>query len=143
MWFQRKIRLPALPQGFHLVTDLLVSELPEIGRLRVGLVQFFLLHTSASLSVNENADPTVRHDFAEYLKRVAPESQAYFRHTAEGPDDMPAHLKTGLLGNSVLLPVTDGALALGTWQGIWLGEHRARPGRRWVVATGQGEEYPG
>lgn len=141
MWFQRKIRLPALPQGFHLVTDLLVSELPELAQVRVGFVQFFLLHTSASLSLNENADPTVRHDFAEYLKRIAPESQSYFRHTAEGPDDMPAHLKTGLLGNSVLIPVTDGTLALGTWQGIWLGEFRARPARRWLVATGQGESF--
>ena len=103
---------------------------------------FFLLHTSASLSLNENADPTVRHDFAEYLKRVAPESQSYFRHTAEGPDDMPAHLKTGLLGNAVLIPVTDGALALGTWQGIWLGEFRARPARRWLVATVQGDLKP-
>ena len=140
MWFQQKFRLPALPQGFHLVTDLLVSELPELTQLRVGLVQFFLMHSSASLSLYDSADPTVRHDFAEYLKRIAPESQPYFRHTAEGPDDMPAHLKTGLLGNSVLLPVTDGALALGQWQGIWLGEHRARPSRRWLVATGHGEE---
>lgn len=139
MWFQKKIRLPALPTGFHLVTDLLVSELPELADVRVGLAHFFLLHTSASLSLNENADPTVRHDFEQYLQRVAPENQPYFRHTAEGPDDMPAHLKAGLLGTSLTIPVTGGELALGTWQGIWLGEHRARASRRWVLVTVQGE----
>jgi secondary thiamine-phosphate synthase enzyme len=138
-WFQKRIRLQALPRGFHLITDLLLSELPEIGRLRVGLLHVFIQHTSASLSLNENADPTVRHDFEEYLKRIAPENQPYFRHTAEGPDDMPAHLKAGLLGHAVSIPITDGTLALGTWQGIWLGEHRVRAGRRWLVATLQGE----
>ncbi len=141
MWFQKKIRLPALTPGFHLVTDLLTSELPELERLRVGLAHFFLLHTSASLSLNENADPTVRHDFQEYLTRLAPEKQAYFRHTAEGPDDMPAHLKAGLLGTSLTIPITDGALALGTWQGIWLGEHRTHGGRRWLMVTLQGETF--
>jgi secondary thiamine-phosphate synthase enzyme len=139
MWFQKKIRLPALASGFHLITDLLVSELPELEQLRVGLAHFFLLHTSASLSLNENADPTVRHDFREYLNRLAPENQPYFRHTSEGPDDMPAHLKAGLLGTSLTIPITDGALALGTWQGIWLGEHRTHGGRRWVLVTVQGE----
>jgi secondary thiamine-phosphate synthase enzyme len=139
MWFQKKIRLPALTPGFHLITDLLVSELPELERLSVGLAHFFLLHTSASLSLNENADPTVRHDFREYLNRLAPENQPYFRHTSEGPDDMPAHLKAGLLGTSLTIPITDGALALGTWQGIWLGEHRTHGGRRWVLVTVQGE----
>lgn len=139
MWFQKKIRLPALPQGFHLVTDLLESELPELADVRVGLAHFFLLHTSASLSLNENADPTVRHDFEQYLRRLAPENQPYFRHTSEGPDDMPAHLKAGLLGTSLTIPITDGHLHLGTWQGIWLGEHRTHGGRRWVVVTVQGE----
>ncbi len=138
-WFQKRLRLPALPRGFHLVTDVLLSELPEIATLRVGLLHVFVQHTSASLSLNENADPTVRHDFEEYIKRLAPENQAYFRHTAEGADDMPAHLKAGLLGHAVSIPITAGALALGTWQGIWFGEHRARAPRRWLVVTIQGE----
>ncbi len=139
IWFQKRLRLPALPPGFHLITDLLTSELPELAGVRVGLAHFFLQHTSASLSLNENADATVRHDFEQYINRLAPENQPYFRHTSEGPDDMPAHLKTGLLGNALTIPITNGTLALGTWQGIWLGEHRQRAGRRWVVATVQGQ----
>ncbi|GAA3938611.1 secondary thiamine-phosphate synthase enzyme YjbQ [Hymenobacter algoricola] len=138
-WIQKRLRLPAVRRGFHLVTDLLVAELPELEALTVGTAHFFLQHTSASLSINENADPTVRHDFEEFFNRAAPENAPYFHHTQEGPDDMPAHLKAALLGASVTIPITNGQLALGTWQGIYLGEHRNHGGRRWVVVTLMGE----
>ncbi|QDA62507.1 YjbQ family protein [Hymenobacter jejuensis] len=139
MWVQRRLRLPAVRRGFHLVTDLLTAELPELEQVKVGTVHFFIQHTSASLSINENADPTVRHDFEKYFNRVAPENAPYFRHTQEGPDDMPAHLKAALLGTSVTIPVSNGQLALGTWQGIYLGEHRNHASRRWVMATLMGQ----
>ncbi|MBC6991865.1 YjbQ family protein [Hymenobacter sp. BT491] len=139
MWVQRRLRLPAVRRGFHLVTDLLTAEMPELEQVKVGTVHFFIQHTSASLSINENADPTVRHDFEEYFNRVAPENAPYFRHTQEGPDDMPAHLKAALLGTSVTIPVSNGQLALGTWQGIYLGEHRNHASRRWVMATLMGQ----
>ncbi|WP_222940562.1 secondary thiamine-phosphate synthase enzyme YjbQ [Hymenobacter sp. BT491] len=139
IWVQRRLRLPAVRRGFHLVTDLLTAEMPELEQVKVGTVHFFIQHTSASLSINENADPTVRHDFEEYFNRVAPENAPYFRHTQEGPDDMPAHLKAALLGTSVTIPVSNGQLALGTWQGIYLGEHRNHASRRWVMATLMGQ----
>ena len=139
MWLQKRLRLPAVRRGFHLITDLLTAELPELEQVRVGTVHFFIQHTSASLCINENADPTVRRDFEAYFDRLAPENAPYFQHTLEGPDDMPAHLKAAMLGSSVTIPVTDGALALGTWQGVYLGEHRNHGGRRWVVATLMGE----
>jgi secondary thiamine-phosphate synthase enzyme len=135
LYFQKRLRLPAVRRGFHLITDLLVAELPELERLRVGTAHFFIQHTSASLSINENADPTVRADFEAYFNQLAPENAPYFRHTQEGSDDMPAHLKAALLGHAVSVPITNGELALGTWQGIYLGEHRNQGGRRWVVAT--------
>lgn len=135
LYFQKRLRLPAVRRGFHLITDLLVAELPELAQIRVGTAHFFVQHTSASLSVNENADPTVRTDFEAYFNRLAPENASYFQHTQEGPDDMPAHLKAALLGHAVSAPITNGELALGTWQGIYLGEHRNHGGRRWVVAT--------
>lgn len=135
LYFQKRLRLPAVRRGFHLITDLLVAELPELEQLRVGTAHFFIQHTSASLSINENADPTVRQDFEAYFNQLAPENAPYFRHTQEGPDDMPAHLKAALLGHAVSVPVSNGELALGTWQGIYLGEHRNHGGRRWVVAT--------
>ncbi|MCC2545626.1 secondary thiamine-phosphate synthase enzyme YjbQ [Hymenobacter sp. BT175] len=140
MWTQKRLRLPAVRRGFHLITDLLVAELPELEQIRVGTAHFFIQHTSASLSINENADPTVRQDFEAYFNRTVPENAPYFRHTQEGPDDMPAHLKAAMLGTSVTIPITDGQLALGTWQGIYLGEHRDQGGRRWVVATLMGEQ---
>ena len=139
MWLQKRLRLPAVRRGFHLITDLLTAELPELEQVRVGTVHFFIQHTSASLCLNENADPTVCRDFEAYFDRLAPENAPYFQHTLEGPDDMPAHLKAATLGSSVTIPVTDGALALGTWQGVYLGEHRNHGGRRWVVATLMGE----
>ncbi|ALD22228.1 secondary thiamine-phosphate synthase enzyme YjbQ [Hymenobacter sp. DG25A] len=140
LWTQKRLRLPAVQRGFHLITDLLVAELPELEKIRVGTAHFFIQHTSASLSINENADPTVRHDFEQFFNRAVPENAPYFRHTQEGPDDMPAHIKASLLGHAVSVPITNGELALGTWQGIYLGEHRNHGGRRWVVATVMGEE---
>ncbi|NVO83995.1 secondary thiamine-phosphate synthase enzyme YjbQ [Hymenobacter terrestris] len=133
--FQKRLRLPALSRGFHLITDLLVAELPELEQLQVGTAHFFIQHTSASLSLNENADPTVRADFEQFFRRLVPENAPYFQHTQEGPDDMPAHLKASLLGHAVSIPISQGELLLGTWQGIYLGEHRTQGGRRWIVAT--------
>ncbi|UOG74758.1 secondary thiamine-phosphate synthase enzyme YjbQ [Hymenobacter tibetensis] len=140
VYFQKRLRLPAVRRGFHLVTDLLVAELPELEQIRIGTAHFFIQHTSASLSVNENADPTVRMDFESYFNQAVPENAPYFRHTLEGPDDMPAHLKAAMLGHAVSLPISNGELALGTWQGIYLGEHRNQGGRRWVMATLMGTQ---
>ena len=139
IWTQKRLRLPAVQRGFHLITDLLVAELPELEKIRVGTAHFFIQHTSASLSINENADPTVRHDFEQFFNRAVPENAPYFRHTQEGSDDMPAHIKASMLGHAVSVPISNGELALGTWQGIYLGEHRNHGGRRWVVATLMGE----
>lgn len=138
-WAQREIRLRARPRGFHLVTGEIVDQLPELRDFRVGLAHVFMQHTSASLALNENADPTVRADMARYFDRLAPESAAYFEHTAEGPDDMPAHLKAVLLGSSLTIPIRNGRLALGTWQGIYLCEHRNHGGPRRLLITLQGE----
>jgi secondary thiamine-phosphate synthase enzyme len=138
-WQQTEIRLEARRRGFHLVTREIVSALPDLARVRVGFVQLFLQHTSASLTTNENADPDVRADLARWLDRAVPENAPYFEHTAEGPDDMPAHVKASLLGCAVMIPIRQGQLALGTWQGIYLGEHRADGGGRTVLATVWGE----
>ena len=132
---QTEIRLEARPRGFHLITREIVAALPELARVRAGFLQLFLQHTSASLTINENADPDVRADFARWLDRAVPENAPYFEHTAEGPDDMPAHVKASLLGCAVMIPIQRGQLALGTWQGIYLGEHRSDGGRRRVLAT--------
>ncbi|MGN5290835.1 secondary thiamine-phosphate synthase enzyme YjbQ [Aeromonas sp. 11P] len=126
-------------RGFHLVTDELVAKLPMLADYRVGMAHLLLQHTSASLTLNENCDPSVRSDMEAHLHRLVPEDAPYYRHTYEGPDDMPAHIKSSLLGVSLLLPVRDGQLALGTWQGIWLGEHRVDGGARKVLVTLQGE----
>lgn len=136
---QKEIRLPAFPRGFHLVTRLIEAEIPEIAEFEVGLLHVFLQHTSASLTINENADPTVREDFEEHFSRAVPEDAPYYRHTTEGPDDMPAHIKASTLGSSVTIPVAGGRLQLGTWQGIYLCEHRDRGGSRRVVVTALGE----
>ena len=136
--FQKEITLPAFPRGFHLVTDSIERELPEIGEIDIGLLHVFIKHTSASLTVNENADPTVREDFEAYFNQAVPEDEPYFRHTAEGPDDMPAHIKASTMGSSVTIPITAGSLNLGTWQGVYLCEHRDRGGRRRLVLTAMG-----
>jgi secondary thiamine-phosphate synthase enzyme len=139
LWHQTNIHLKARPRGFHLVTDEIMSQLPELASLRVGILHLFLQHTSASLFVNENADPDVRADFARWSDQAIPDGARYFVHTVEGVDDMPAHLKSGLLGVSLTLPVGQGQLQLGTWQGVYLGEHRSDGGRRSVLATLWGE----
>ncbi len=139
MWIQKTITLAPKSRGFHLVTRELLQQLPEIRDFRIGLAHFFIQHTSASLTVNENADPTVRADMEAHFRHFVPENAPYYRHTLEGADDMPAHIKASLLGCSVTVPIGNGRLLLGTWQGIYLGEHRNRGGRRTVVATLQGE----
>jgi secondary thiamine-phosphate synthase enzyme len=140
MWAQREITLPPLPRGFHLVTRQVEDGLPELTGLRAGLAHLFIRHTSASLTLNENASPDVRRDFASWFDRAVPEDAPYWTHTVEGPDDMPAHVKASLLGPSLSLPVRDGRLALGTWQGVYLCEHRDRGGARSLLVTLWGEE---
>lgn len=137
-WNQTTIRLAARPRGFHLVTNEIVSQIP-LASVRIGMLHLLLQHTSASLFLNENADPAVRADFAHWSDRAIPDGANYFIHTLEGADDMPAHVKSGLLGVTLTLPVADGSLQLGTWQGIYLGEHRCDAGSRSVVATLWGE----
>jgi len=139
MWHRSQITLRSRLRGFHLVTDELLARIPEVAEIGVGLAHFHLCHTSASLFVNENADPDVRTDFESWSARLAPESEPYYVHVAEGPDDMPAHIKSGVFGIEVTLPVDRGRLAVGIWQGIYLGEHRDRAGPRQVVATLWGE----
>ena len=138
-WLQKELTLSPRSRGFHLITREIVAAVPEIGRYSVGLAHLFIRHTSAALALNENADPTVRADMEAYFSRLAPENAPYYRHTSEGPDDMPAHLKAVLLGSSLTIPISGGRLALGTWQGIYLCEHRDDGGRRRVVVTLSGE----
>ncbi|MCA9069256.1 MAG: secondary thiamine-phosphate synthase enzyme YjbQ [Planctomycetaceae bacterium] len=137
-WYQHQIRLPAYSRGCHIVTDDVVSGMPEISEIRVGLLHVFILHTSASLSINENADSDVPRDLESSLNAIAPENFPY-RHTCEGPDDMPAHVKASLMGSSLTIPVREGRLCLGTWQGIYLCEHRNHGGPRKLMLTLQGE----
>ncbi|AUB78146.1 hypothetical protein BBH56_02835 [Spiribacter roseus] len=138
MWIQREIEL-ARPRGFHLVTEAVCEAMPDIAELRVGLLHVFMRHTSASLTINENADPSVRADYETSMNRLVPEGPAGYTHTIEGPDDMPAHIKASLMGASVQIPITEGRLNLGTWQGIYFCEHRDRGGPRTLVMTLQGE----
>lgn len=138
MWLQKEIRLEAKPRGFSLVTDEIVAQLPELLSLDVGMVNIFIKHTSASLTINENADVTVREDFERYFNRAVPENQPYYEHTYEGSDDMPAHLKSSILGCSLNIPLTAGALNMGIWQGIYLCEHRNHGGPRTLLITLQG-----
>ena len=139
MYYQKKITLSAKPRGYHIITDEVVQELPELKKIQTGLAHIFIQHTSASLTINENADPSVRRDFAAHFKRMVPEDTSLYEHTLGGPDDMTSHIKSSLLGHSVSIPITDGALNLGTWQGIYLCEHRNNGGRRTVVVTLHGE----
>ena len=139
MWLQRDIALPPLSRGVHLVTGAVISAIPELREVRVGVLHVFIRHTSASLTINENASPEVRGDLERWMDDAVPEDAPYWRHTLEGPDDMPAHVKTSLMGPSLTVPVTDGRLALGTWQGICLCEHRDRAGSRNLTLTAWGE----
>jgi secondary thiamine-phosphate synthase enzyme len=138
-WIQKEFALKARPRGFHLITDEVIAAVPELAAVRVGVAHVFLLHTSASLCINENADPDVRGDLERHFNVVAPENAPHYRHTLEGPDDMPAHIKAALIGTSVTIPVRDGRLVMGTWQGLYLCEHRDRGGARRVVVTVAGE----
>lgn len=138
-WFQKEITLSPKPRGFHLVTSEIAGLVPEIGNYRIGLAHFIIQHTSASLTINENADPSVRRDMESHFNETVPENAPYYLHTMEGPDDMPAHIKSSLMGASVTVPITDGRLKLGTWQGIYLCEHRDHGGSRRLVVTLNGE----
>lgn len=140
MWFQREITLPKFERGFHLISHLIKNEIkPELSGLKIGIAHIHIKHTSASLTINENADPTVREDFENSINDIIKENQKYYKHTFEGPDDMPAHIKASLLGNSVSIPITNGEFNLGTWQGIYLCEHRNYGGNRSIVVTIHGD----
>lgn len=138
-FFQKEMTLPAFSRGFHLITSVIEKEFPDIRKIEVGFLQVFIKHTSASLSINENADPTVRKDFEAHFNEMVPEDAPYYQHNYEGSDDMPAHLKASLLGTQVMIPISHGKLNLGTWQGIYLCEHRNYGGKRKVVVTAFGE----
>jgi secondary thiamine-phosphate synthase enzyme len=139
MWHQTEVRLRPRPRGFHLVTDEILDAVPELRDVHVGLAHLFIRHTSASLTLNENASPDVRRDFAAWFDRAVPDDAGYFEHTLEGDDDMPAHIKSSLTGMGLLIPVAGGRLALGTWQGVYLCEHRDNGGPRSLVVTLFGE----
>ena len=139
MTLQKEICINAKPRGFHLITHDVVSSFPELGQINKGALQIFIKHTSASLTINESADPTVRSDFEAHFNEMVPENQPYYRHTMEGPDDMPAHLKSSILGSSIQIPISNGTLNLGTWQGIYLCEHRNHSRPRKLVITVWGE----
>lgn len=132
---QKKITLPAFSRGFHLITNKIEANIPELKDFSIGIAQVFIQHTSASLTINENADPTVRVDFESHFNKTVPENAPYYKHTLEGPDDMPAHIKSSLLGSSVSVPVTNGRFNMGTWQGIYLCEHRDYGGPRKLIVT--------
>ncbi|KYN89052.1 hypothetical protein ATY37_14075 [Vibrio cidicii] len=140
MWLQKSITISAKKRGFHLITDEIEQQMPQISSISVGLLHVFIQHTSASLTINENADPTVRMDMESHFNQFVPERAPYYRHDYEGDDDMPAHIKASVLGNSVTIPIQHGRLALGTWQGIYLGEHRDHAGARTLIVTLHGEE---
>ncbi|MEA2408300.1 MAG: hypothetical protein QOE69_2419 [Thermoleophilaceae bacterium] len=139
VWIQHEIELRARPRGYHLVTAEILDAVPEIESVSIGIATLFMQHTSASLTLNENASPDVRRDFAAWFDRAVPDGADYFSHTLEGPDDMPAHIKASLTDSSLTIPITRGSLALGTWQGIYLCEHRDNGGPRRVVFTAFGE----
>ena len=135
MWIQKEISLNPKPRGFHLITNEIIQNIQEIGDISIGTMEIFIKHTSASLTINEDADPTVRDDFESHFNQIVPENAPYYNHTIEGTDDIPAHLKSSILGSSVTIPITKGTLNLGTWQGIYLCEHRNHGGSRSVVLT--------
>lgn len=143
MWIQKQIRLAARARGFHLITSEVLEQLPELIEIETGLAHFFLQHTSASLSINENADASVRTDMESHFNELAPENAPYYEHVYEGADDMPAHIKASLIGCQVTVPIRHGQLMLGTWQGLYLGEHRDQGGTRRLVATLTGETASG
>jgi secondary thiamine-phosphate synthase enzyme len=137
-FYQKQFSLPGYKRGFHLITSQVLKALPEIASISTGMLQVFIKHTSASLTINENADPAVRVDFESHLNKLVPENMPYYRHTTEGPDDMPAHIKASLMGSSVTIPITNGRLNMGIWQGIYLCEHRDHSSERELVVTAWG-----
>ena len=143
MWIQRQLDLVARPRGFHLITEEVLAAMPELRRLQVGLLHLLIQHTSASLALNEDASPAVRHDFESWFDAAVPEQAPFWTHRLEGSDDMPAHIKAALLGPSLTLPIAAGRLALGTWQGLYLCEHRDRGGARSLLATAWGQPSDG
>ena len=140
MWIQKQINLKPKDRGFHIITNDILKNVPELESIKVGTLQLFIKHTSASLTINENTDQTVREDFESHFNTLAPENQSYYQHNYEGSDDIPAHLKSSLLGSSVFIPISDGRLNLGTWQGIYLCEHRNLASPRKIIITIQGEK---
>ena len=140
MWFQKEISLKPKVRGFHLITDEILSQFPEIEKIKAGLDNIFIRHTSASLTLNENYDPDVRLDMEKYFNRAVKENEPYYAHTSEGTDDMPAHIKSTIIGASLTMPITNGKLNIGTWQGIYLCEHRNHAGSRKIVITFYGED---
>lgn len=143
MWIQKEVCLKPRTRGFHLITSEIIQQLPELASIKIGLLNVLIMHTSASLSINENADPSVRKDFESFFNRTVPENEPYYLHDDEGSDDMPAHIKASLLGASINIPITDGELRLGTWQGIYLCEHRNHGGARKLMLTVNGEVADG
>lgn len=139
MWIQKEIKLKPRARGFHLITDEILSQLPELKEVSVGLLNVFIKHTSASLTINENADPTVRQDFESYFNKFVPEDEPYYRHLDEGSDDLPSHIKSSILGSNHSIPITNGKLNMGIWQGIYLCEHRNHGGGRTIALTINGE----
>ena len=139
-WFQKEISIIGKERGFNLITDEILNNI-DISDYKVGVLHLHIMHTSASLTVNENADTTVREDMESYFNKFVPENEPYYKHTFEGPDDMPAHIKSSILGNSVSVPIKNGSLKLGTWQGIFLCEHRDNSHTRRITATINGEKY--
>jgi len=138
-FYQSQLNLKPYSRGFHLITDTVLNSIPEVKTIKVGMLQVFIRHTSASLTINENADPTVRIDFESHFNKMIPEKMPYYQHDYEGDDDMPAHLKNAVLGSSVQIPITNGKLNMGIWQGIYLCEHRNYGGSRSLVITAFGE----
>jgi secondary thiamine-phosphate synthase enzyme len=138
-WIQRIVQLKPRGRGFHVITDEVVAQLPELGKIETGMLHLFIQHTSASIAVNENVSPEVRRDLERHLRELVPDGPHHYEHTLEGADDMPAHIKSALVGSSLTIPIGHGRLLLGTWQGIYLGEHRDHGGPRKIVATISGE----
>ena len=142
-WIQKEIILPLFNRGYHIITDLIINELHELKKINIGVIYIFIKHTSASLTINEDADPTVRQDFESHINKMVPENAPYYQHTMEGEDDMPAHIKSSLLGSSLIIPISKGKFNLGTWQGIYLCEHRNNGGHRKIIITINGNNKKG
>ena len=139
MWIQKEVKISPKVRGFHMITDEIITQIPELSQMAVGVAHIFIKHTSASLTINENADPTVREDFENFFNRVVPEGESYYQHIYEGSDDLPGHIKASLLGSSLSLPIADGRFNIGIWQGVYLCEHRNHGGVRSLIVTLHGE----